>query len=142
MTLNRSEMRTIADVKDSQLGQSDKPEYFSARATIVHIKADNISYPGCPSEGCNKKVIEGAEGWRCEKCDRSYTQPEHRYVIIPASRLLTLIVAVASYIMSMSVADYTGQAWLQGFNEVGLAVFGMPANQLVELKVRHALSTI
>ena len=36
----------------------------------------------------------------------------------------------------MSVADYTGQAWLQGFNEVGETVFGMSANQLMEEKVR------
>lgn len=40
------------------------------------------------------------------------------------------------YIMSMAVSDYTGQAWLQGFNEVGVAVFDMPADPLVELRVR------
>ncbi|TDL24921.1 replication factor-A protein 1 [Rickenella mellea] len=118
-TFNRAEVRTLSDVKESQLGQSDKPEYFSSRATIVHIKADNISYPACPSEGCNKKVTEGADGqWKCEKCDRSYEKPEHRYI------------------MSMSVADHTEQAWFQGFNDVGLAVFGMPANDLVELRER------
>ena len=40
--------------------------------------------------------------------------------------------------MSLAVADWSGQAWLQGFNDVGLAVFGMPANDLVEIKVRTA----
>lgn len=40
------------------------------------------------------------------------------------------------YIMSLAVADWSGQAWLQGFNDVGVAVFGMPANELVEIKVR------
>lgn len=40
-----------------------------------------------------------------------------------------------SYIMSMSVADYSGQAWLQGFNDVGIAVFGMTADELHELQV-------
>ena len=40
------------------------------------------------------------------------------------------------YIMSMSVADYSGQAWLQGFNEVGTTVFGMTANELLEIKVK------
>lgn len=38
--------------------------------------------------------------------------------------------------MSMAVSDYTGQAWLQGFNDVGVAVFDMPADNLVELRVR------
>jgi len=37
--------------------------------------------------------------------------------------------------MSLAVADWSGQAWLQGFNDVGLAVFGMPANDLIEIKV-------
>lgn len=35
----------------------------------------------------------------------------------------------------MAVADYSGQAWFQGFNDVGLIVFGMPANDLVAIKV-------
>jgi replication factor A1 len=33
------------------------------------------------------------------------------------------------------VADWSGQAWLQGFNDAGLAVFGMSANDLVQVKV-------
>lgn len=36
--------------------------------------------------------------------------------------------------MSMSVADYSGQAWVQGFNEVGQQVFGMTANELLDLR--------
>lgn len=76
---NRAEMRNLNDVKVSQLGMSDKVDYFSARATIMHIKSDNISYPACPTQGCNKKVIETSDQWRCEKCDRSFEKPEHRY---------------------------------------------------------------
>ena len=45
--------------------------------------------------------------------------------------------------MAMSVADYTGQAWLQGFNEVGEAVLGMHADELMGIKVcDRKLSTI
>lgn len=43
---------------------------------------------------------------------------------------------IGRYIMSLAVADWSGQAWLQGFNDVGVAVFGMPANELVEIRVR------
>jgi len=39
------------------------------------------------------------------------------------------------YIISIAVADYSGQAWLQGFNEVGQALFGVSANELNRLKV-------
>jgi replication factor A1 len=78
--INRSEMRTIDDVRVAQLGMSDKPDFFAIRATIMHIKTDNITYPACPTPQCNKKVMETHDGWRCEKCDRSHEKPEYRLV--------------------------------------------------------------
>jgi replication factor A1 len=41
-----------------------------------------------------------------------------------------------SYIMSMAVSDYSGQAWLQGFNDIGEHIFGMPANDLLTIKAK------
>ncbi|KAL5511367.1 STE23_2 [Sanghuangporus vaninii] len=117
-TFRRDQMLPLAQVRDSQIGMTDGGEQFSCRGTIVHIKTDNLYYPACPNDSCNRKIIETNEGWRCEKCDRSYKDPEYRYI------------------MSMSVADYTGQLWLQGFNDVGLVVFGRPANELHDLKER------
>jgi hypothetical protein len=43
------------------------------------------------------------------------------------------------YMMSMAVSDHSGQAWLQGFNEVGVAVFGISADEMHALKVRSHL---
>lgn len=40
----------------------------------------------------------------------------------------------------MAAADYSGQAWLQGFNDVGEVIFGMSADQLMEIKVRWLLT--
>lgn len=80
-TINRSEMRTLHDVKEANLGTGDKPDYFSCRATIMHIRGENIMYPACGSENCNKKVVEGHDGWRCEKCERSFERPTYRFVI-------------------------------------------------------------
>ncbi|KIL69845.1 hypothetical protein M378DRAFT_68419 [Amanita muscaria Koide BX008] len=113
---NRSEAMSLQEVKNQQLGMNDKADTFSAKATIMHIKADNLWYPACPTTNCNKKVTEINENWRCEKCDQSFANPEYRYII------------------SLAAADWSGQAWLQGFNDVGLAVFGMSANDLVEIK--------
>ncbi|OJA10202.1 hypothetical protein AZE42_05120 [Rhizopogon vesiculosus] len=113
---NRNEMRHLSDVKESQLGMSDKPEVFSCRATIAHIKSENISYPACPTQDCNKKVVDVGDGWKCEKCDKTFERPEYRYI------------------MSMAVADWSAQAWLQGFNEAGLVVFGKTADEVHEIK--------
>lgn len=114
--IRREAMKTLLEVRALQENVPDGGENFSCRGTILHIKADNLFYPACPT--CNKKVIEGSEGWRCEKCDRAYTEPEYRFM------------------MSMSVADHTGQVWLNGFNDVGLVVFGKTASELHELKER------
>lgn len=40
----------------------------------------------------------------------------------------------------MAVADWSGQAWLQGFNEAGLAVFGKTADEVHEIKVNTNLA--
>ncbi|PIL24266.1 replication protein A [Ganoderma sinense ZZ0214-1] len=88
VAFDRAEIRNLNDVKVSELGMYDKPDYFSARATVMHIKSDNISYPACPTQGC--------------------------------------------------VSDYSGQAWFQGFNDVGQLLFGMSADELVDIKVREA----
>ncbi|KAI0928948.1 hypothetical protein AcW1_010317 [Taiwanofungus camphoratus] len=77
---NRAEILPINEVKERELGTQDRVDTFSCRATIMHIKPENIAYSACPSQGCNKKVIEGPDGWRCEKCDRSYPAPEYRCV--------------------------------------------------------------
>jgi replication factor A1 len=120
---DRKDIRNLNEVKMSGVGMSDKgAENFSTRATIMHIKSDNLSYPACPTQGCNKKVTEMGTGWRCEKCDRSFEKPEYRYII------------------SMAVADWSGQAWLQGFNDAGIAVFGHTADELAEIKVGTYLS--
>ncbi|EGD81004.1 hypothetical protein PTSG_10947 [Salpingoeca rosetta] len=91
----------LSQIKDDQIGMIDgKPEYFMAVATVTYIKKDNCMYRACPSDSCNKKVIEnGPEEYRCEKCNKSY--PNFKW------RLMT----------SMSIADATGQTWVTAFQE-------------------------
>ncbi len=38
----------------------------------------------------------------------------------------------------MAVSDYSGQAWFSGFNDVGETIFGMPADELVDIRVNFA----
>ncbi|THG99977.1 hypothetical protein EW026_g2488 [Hermanssonia centrifuga] len=78
---DRRDIQLLNDVREAELGMGENAEYFSTRATIMHIKSDNIAY-----------------------------------------------------VMSMAVADHSGQAWLQGFNDVGQAVFNVSADELVGIK--------
>ena len=38
------------------------------------------------------------------------------------------------YLLGMQVADWTTQAWLQGFNDVGAQIIGKTADELMALK--------
>jgi replication factor A1 len=108
---------TLAQVREENLGTSENPDYFTTKATILYIKQDNISYPACLTEGCNKKVIENDPGqWRCERCDKTHPKPEHRYII------------------SANVSDHTGQIYLNCFDDVGRLIMGMTADELNELR--------
>ncbi|KAK5153036.1 replication protein A 70 kDa DNA-binding subunit [Cryomyces antarcticus] len=113
----KEEYKTIAQIRDEQLGMSEATDYFTLRATIIYVKQDNISYPACQSDGCNKKVVETNPGeWRCERCDKAFPTPQHRYI------------------MSVNVSDHTGQLWLSCFDDTGRLIMGRTADQLVEMK--------
>ncbi|KAK4705716.1 replication factor A1, partial [Phenoliferia sp. Uapishka_3] len=116
--MKKEDFRTLESVKeDESLGQGEKPDFFNARATVILIKSENLSYPACPSEKCNKKVsMEGNDQWRCEKCDHVYAAPEYRYI------------------MQMCISDYTNQIWISGFNDVGVTVLGKTADEMYQMK--------
>jgi replication factor A1 len=110
-------LKTIGQVKDENLGMSESVDYFAVKATITFIKQDNVAYPACTSEGCNKKVLQDDTGmWRCERCDKTMPKPEYRYI------------------MTLNVSDHTGQIYLSCFDDVGRMIMGMSADQLTELK--------
>lgn len=91
-TFKADERRLINDVRDNpEMGQGEKPDYFGVRATVMLIKEQSISYPACPTDKCNKKLsMENDDSWRCEKCDRSFDKPEHRWVAPSAHSPLAL----------------------------------------------------
>ncbi|KAJ5355343.1 Replication factor A protein 1 [Penicillium cataractarum] len=110
--------KTIAQVREEQLGMSDQVDYFSLKATVVFIRQESTwCYPACLSEGCNKKVTELDVGqWRCEMCDKTHPRPEYRYI------------------MPISVSDHTGQLWLSCFDDTGRLIMGTSADNLMQLR--------
>jgi len=114
--IRRDEIKTIGQEKDENIGTTDKQEYFTTKATINFVKHETFSYPACQTEGCNKKVIEEGNGWRCEKCDLVFPQPLYRYIL------------------NLSIMDHTGHIWITAFNDVAEQLLGVPANDLVHLK--------
>ncbi|WRT67698.1 uncharacterized protein IL334_004670 [Kwoniella shivajii] len=112
-----SELKTIGEAKDESLGMSEKTDYFTTSATVAFVKQETFSYPACANpEGCNKKVVDDGTGWLCEKCDRKWDNPIHRYIL------------------SMNVMDHTGSFWITAFNEQAEQIMEISANDLMKLK--------
>ncbi|CAH7687044.1 replication protein A DNA-binding subunit [Phakopsora pachyrhizi] len=115
--ITQDSLKTIVEIKDAQIGMDEKGDYFNCRATIMYIKSETICYPACPTERCNKKLLQdGDDEWRCEKCDKVFPAPDYRYLL------------------QMTVNDHTGTLWLSGFNEVGQTILSINANELSKIQ--------
>jgi len=109
--------KTLADVKTEHLGHGDKADYFSCTATIVYLKKENCLYQACPSQDCNKKVVDQQNGmYRCEKCDKEF--PNFKYRLI----------------LSANIADYADNQWVTCFQESAEAILGQNATYLGQLR--------
>jgi len=111
--------KSISSLRDDGLGLSDKADYVTIKATVNYIKHDNDPwYAACTTPGCNKKVVENfGGGYRCEKCDK------------------TIDNCIRRYILSLTLADDTGNAWFSIFNDEAVKLLGHTADELHNLKM-------
>ncbi|KAF9096941.1 Replication factor A protein 1 [Mortierella sp. AD031] len=112
---NATPRMTFDEVKIATANLDAQQIYFETKGTIVMMSKSEstFQYAACPTPGCNKKVMEMGDGWRCEKCNKLHPEPEYRYV------------------MGVNAADHTGQSWIQAFNDAGMVITGQPAGYLV-----------
>uniref|UniRef100_H3DFJ8 Replication protein A subunit n=1 Tax=Tetraodon nigroviridis TaxID=99883 RepID=H3DFJ8_TETNG len=109
--------KTLADVKSEHLGHGEKADYYTCIATIVFLRKENCLYQACPSQDCNKKVVDQQNGmFRCEKCDKEF--PNFKYRLI----------------LSANIADYGDNQWVTCFQESAEAILGQNAAYLGQLK--------
>ncbi|RLN30360.1 replication protein A 70 kDa DNA-binding subunit C-like [Panicum miliaceum] len=113
--------KTIAQIKDENLGRSDKPDFITVRAVISHVKADNFCYPACTLElngkRCNRKVTNNGDGtWYCDRCNQSSENYEYRYMLV------------------CQIKDHTAATYALGFQEVGEKIFGLTAQELFMIR--------
>ncbi|XP_061575582.1 replication protein A 70 kDa DNA-binding subunit [Cololabis saira] len=109
--------KTLADVKNEHLGHGDKADYYTCIGTIVYLRKENCLYQACPSQDCNKKVVDQHNGmYRCEKCDKEFPNFKHRLIL------------------SANIADYQDNQWVTCFQESAEAILGQNAAYLGQLK--------
>uniref|UniRef100_A0A3P8W1P0 Replication protein A subunit n=1 Tax=Cynoglossus semilaevis TaxID=244447 RepID=A0A3P8W1P0_CYNSE len=109
--------KMLSDIKTEHLGHGEKADYFTCLATIVYLRKENCLYQACPSQDCNKKVVDQQNGmYRCEKCDKDF--PNFKYRLI----------------LSVNVADHGDSQWMTCFQETAEAILGQNAAYLGQLK--------
>ncbi|XP_041456357.1 replication protein A 70 kDa DNA-binding subunit-like isoform X1 [Lytechinus variegatus] len=105
------------DVHAQNLGQGEKPDYFTVKGTILFVRKENCMYMACPSAECNKKVSENGDGsYRCEKCAKDYEGFKYRLLL------------------SANVADATDNQWITCFQETAEQLLNKQAQELGSLK--------
>uniref|UniRef100_A0A3B4AAN1 Replication protein A subunit n=1 Tax=Periophthalmus magnuspinnatus TaxID=409849 RepID=A0A3B4AAN1_9GOBI len=109
--------KSLSDVKTEHLGHGEKADYYTCIATIVYLRKENCLYQACPSQDCNKKVVDQQNGmFRCEKCDKEF--PNFKYRLI----------------LSANIADYGDNQWVTCFQESAEAILGQNSAYLGQLK--------
>ncbi|XP_056844966.1 replication protein A 70 kDa DNA-binding subunit C isoform X2 [Raphanus sativus] len=118
----RQEVRkVITQIKDENLGTSEKPDWITVSATISFMKVENFCYTACPiingDRPCSKKVTNNGDGtWRCEKCDKCVDECDYKYIL------------------QLQLQDHTGVTWATAFQEAGEEIMGIPAKDLYYMK--------
>ncbi|XP_044271504.1 replication protein A 70 kDa DNA-binding subunit-like [Tribolium madens] len=103
----------LKEVQDKGLGNSEKGDYFQTKATILLVRSENSLYKACPTENCNKKIVDLENGmYRCEKCCRDF--PNFKY------RLL----------VSMNIGDFSGNQWVSLFSSEAETILGKTAQEI------------
>ncbi|XP_041348869.1 replication protein A 70 kDa DNA-binding subunit-like [Gigantopelta aegis] len=107
----------FGQVKSENLGNGDKPDYFTSKGTVVFMRKENCMYKACPTEQCNKKLVDQGNGlFRCEKCNREF--PNYKWRMI----------------LSANLADFADNQWVTCFQESAETLLGHKADELGHLR--------
>ena len=106
---------TLGQVKELNLGQKEKPDYFSVTASVIFARKENCLYKACPTEECNKKVTEdNMGGYFCEKCNRSFDKFKYRMILMVRTTYMSVSVTHLYLLLSVyQFAVYVQSIYVQ-----------------------------
>ncbi|KAL8562549.1 hypothetical protein ACOMHN_045814 [Nucella lapillus] len=109
--------KTFSQVISENLGQGEKADYFTTKATVMVTKKDNCMYQACPTENCNKKVVDQGNGlYRCEKCSREFPNFKWRMIL------------------QTTLSDFSGHQWVSCFQESAESLLNVKADDLGDMR--------
>ncbi|KAL7507216.1 hypothetical protein ACHAXN_005576 [Cyclotella atomus] len=118
--------KEVCSIKQEHLGNNDKPDYLTFKATFNFIKREKAGgddgggcwYTACANSGepCKNmyKATQTSDGnWHCDKCQQTYPNCVRRFIV------------------SACVADDSATTWVSLYNEQMELMFnGVTADQL------------
>ncbi|KAL6624795.1 hypothetical protein ACP70R_032116 [Stipagrostis hirtigluma subsp. patula] len=113
--------KTIAQIKNENLGCSDEADFITVKAIISFISTKSFCYASCPllinGTQCNMKVTGNGDGtWYCKRCDQSFENCDSVYSV------------------HIQIQDHTGTAFAIVSQEAGNYIFGYTAKDLYAVK--------
>lgn len=114
-----SNLNMICEINDALQNENDTDQYhfYFLNGYVSRIKNDErIFYAACMSENCRRKVVEEAQGYRCEHCNKSFVSYRPTYMI------------------TAKVSDFTDSIYVNFAREHGAALMGMTAEEFKDFK--------
>ena len=99
----------ICEINDALQHENDTDQYhfYFLNGYVSRIKNDErIYYAACMSDNCRRKVVEEAQGYRCEHCNKSFMSYRPTYMI------------------TAKVSDFTDSIYVNFAREHGSALMG------------------
>ncbi|KAL6619659.1 hypothetical protein ACP70R_034798 [Stipagrostis hirtigluma subsp. patula] len=105
--------KTIAQIKNENLGCSDEVDFITVKAIISFISTKSFCYASCPlvinGTQCNMKVTGNGDGtWYCKRCDQSFESCDYVYSV------------------HIQIQDHTGTAFAIVSQGAGNHIYGWP----------------
>lgn len=109
--------KCFSEIKNENIGNGEKADYFTSKATVIFLRKENCMYRACPTESCNKKLIDQGNGmFRCEKCSKEFPNFKWRMIL------------------SANIADFSDNQWVTCFQESAELILGKSADELGDMK--------
>ena len=110
----------ISDSERLQLEGDNNRAYFTIVGTLNRVIGSNIYYESCENDNCLKKVSLNMQGlYECEKCGSAFPRPRFRFM--------------GNFKLTDDSGEFIGMA---SGDDIGLAIFKKPMDELAEFKQR------
>eukprot|EP01016_Furgasonia_blochmanni_P055645 TRINITY_DN9349_c0_g1_i2.p1 TRINITY_DN9349_c0_g1~~TRINITY_DN9349_c0_g1_i2.p1 ORF type:complete len:626 (+),score=89.93 TRINITY_DN9349_c0_g1_i2:134-2011(+) len=111
----KSRCKPIAQIEEESSEITDaNPLWSDVKGVITYVKTENPYYQAC--RVCHKKVVEEADGWRCENCGKVHKE------------------CITRYLLTAKITDSSGSMFVNVYDQAGIEIFERSASEIRAVK--------